>query len=631
LFLFLAILLINNSVMVLAECSDNSDCATDEVCVDGECVEDSGAEITVDQGDSDDKKIRDAYNCVREKVEDKCSSLGLQDMIFSLLVNSECKSELLDESDNEECWPDSGCNVKTTAQAILGLSNVGKETEDAEDWLLEQTTAPDELIWYLQIDANEETTCTIEYSGSTKTIQINEDKKITSSAGSCLLLAESGYWLQVNDNQNCLENEYKISCNKGFLTNTLYRKQGSSTIYVPDTTQTASAEGTTTEKINSLCFKKSSSCDYESTLWATLVLDYQDHDIEEYLPYLTAMAEDNEEFLPEAFLYILTDYSDFYSSLLEKQKASKYWDESGDKFYDTGLALLALKNTNPSEKENTLDWLLEDGIQDSDGCWKGNIKNTALILYSTWPEIIEDEEVREDCGDAGYYCVSSSLKCQQAGGERKAGYKCPGFGICCSKPETQETCSSQGGTVCSSDEECYGSKLPDTLDLSLGEACCLGECKPKSITPEESECERYEGNCRASCLSGEETENYECDFSTDICCVKEKNKGTSLFWIIILIILIILVIVAIIFRNKLRPLWVRLKSGFRKSGAPAKKITGPFPPRSGPSQFTQIPQRRIMPRRIIPSTQPRAPIRRPVQKKPSELDDVLKKLKEMGK
>ena len=59
----------------------------------------------------------------------------------------ECKSELKDDARVEGCWPESGCKIKATAQAILALDG----DEDAETWLLAQTKAPEDLSWYTLI------------------------------------------------------------------------------------------------------------------------------------------------------------------------------------------------------------------------------------------------------------------------------------------------------------------------------------------------------------------------------------------------------------------------------------------------------------------------------------------------
>ena len=327
-------------------------------------------------------KVDKAYSCLGEKVKDKCSS-SLDENIFVLMATGKCNSEVVKEANNDECWPKSDCDIKTTSQAVLALDKTSFNAKNAEEWLLSQNTTPTEVVWYLQIESNEATSCDITYSDSIYNINIGDDKKISSSAGSCLSLAEGNYWLR--GSPDCYDSEFQVSCDNGFLTNLLYKKQGSSTIYVSETTNSASAEGTTTEKINSFCFSTSDVCDYEGSLWAAMVLDFQGYNVDAYLPYLVTMAEDNEEILPESFLYLLGTGNDFRTAILGKQINNKYWDASGDKFYDTAFALLPFSKETIQQKKNAINWLLE--IQDSsgsnDGCWdNGNLKNTAFILYS---------------------------------------------------------------------------------------------------------------------------------------------------------------------------------------------------------------------------------------------------------
>ena len=576
---------------------------------------------TSDTG-NEQEKIDKAYTCLEDKIKDAgCSKLSTEEKIFSLLAVKKCKTELIDDSNNEECWPSSGCNIKTTAQAILALDKSGGSTSDAEDWLISQNKTPEDVYWYLQIESSEPTTCSITYDSSSNEVYIGSDKKISKGAGSCLSLSEEGYWLRISS--NCYDREFEISCDQNFMTSLLYKKKTSSTVYVSDKTNTASAEGTTIEKVSSLCFAKSgsNSCDYEGTLWATIVLKYLGHEVSSYFPYLVSMADesDNEKYIPESFLYHLTNYPDFRTDLLSKQKTSKYWDESGDKFYDTSVALLSLQDEEPVEKSNSKNWLLE--IQDKDGCWNsGNKRNTAFILYSLWPKKAA-LSIDNDCEDDGKgYCISDT-QCAEMKGNELTDFDCSsGLDVCCDTKYVLPDCKEQGGKVCSVDEECSVSTVESSDELY----CCLGICEEKP-TPAINECVENNGNCKERCSDNEEEKTeYNCDSdSLDVCCF-EKEPSKLYIWV--LIILIILVIIGIIFRNKLRPFWFRVKSKFggKPRAPPSAGFLGRpvFPPmRPGP---------RMIPRRILPPQRTQRP--QPRTPKPSaELDDVLKKLKEMGK
>ena len=104
-----------------------------------------------------------------------------------------------------------------------------------------------------------------------------------------------------------------------------------------------------------------------------------------------------------------------------------------------------------------------------------------------------------------------------------------------------------------------------------------------------------------------------------------KASSKSTLWIWILLLLIALAVLGIIYRDKLRPYWFMLKSRFGGKGFGDGSITsgiprGP-PPSTPPSLRRASPfgGRRPMPRRFQ-GARPRG-----------EIDEVLKKLKEIGK
>lgn len=549
-----------------------------------------------------------AYSCLESKVTDKCSTLSTEEKVFSLLAIDRCKGELISDSLAGECWPNVGCKVKTTAQAILALNHVNADTLKAEKWLLSQSSSSSNLDWFLQVDSDIKTTCTATSPDSSYSFTINEDKTITRTGGTgtCLSVYNS-YWLKIAS--TCYDSEFKISCKDSFLTSLLYKKKTSSTVYVSQKTNSASGEGTTTEKVSSSCFKEGASCTYEGTLWAAMVLKYRKYDVSAYVPYLVAMADENSKYIPESFLYYLTN--NFRTELLAKQSESKWWSASGDKFYDTAVALLPFQGEQLSEKTNSISWLSE--VQGADGCWQGNIRNTAFLLYSIWPKKIANVSTAKDCESSGYKCMSSA-SCTDASGTVLTDYTGCFTNVCCNKAAPLETCSEQNGELCNSDESCLGGSHVSSSDASGGKFCCVsGTCGTQQ---QSSECESNGGYCKSTCSSDEQYSSYSCNSGN--CCIQKTAGGNTLL-IVILSVLIVLVIIGIIFRKKLRMFFSKLKFGRGK--------TKPSPggPRFPPSQ-------RVYPgaiqRRILPS-QARTPVRRPQGK--SEFDDILKKLKEIGK
>lgn len=593
-----------------------------------------------------------AIDCLEDKVEGECDSLTTEQKAFSLLSIGECKDELIADSNNEECWPES-CNLRLTALSAFALNKQGENTSKTKEWLLSQTKTPENLEWFLEIDSNSETlSCKINYNNNSHSISIDENKKINQDAGNCLSLSTEDYWLEINS--NCYDTEFEISCNESFLTTLLFKKQDSSTIHVLEDVHSSSAEGETTEKVKALCFSQGTTCDYRGSLWATLVLDYLGEDVSEFLPYLIIGKEEteNQRYLPESFLYFLT--GEFNSELLQKQSGDGFWSVSGNKYYDTSLALFPFISESLSQKDKAKSWLKER--QGEEGCWNSqDIRDTAFVLYSIYGGDTGGDDGEEpgvpDCeSEAEGYCITS-LKCNEAGGEEITA-KCPGTNICCSEDKTAEDCSDKGGEICTSSETCSGEEV-DAENLGNNETCCLDSCETQP--PELTECEENDGACRYSCKASEsESTEYSCEDS-EICCVEDESECSSdsdcaegekceygecvqkeersYWWIWILVFLIVLVILGIIFKDKLKPYFNKIiskfKGGSSKGGSRRRPPGPPRGPPGRPSQPPSRPQRR--PRRVMPPQQQRPKGKRPSPKKSGEMDDVLNKLKEMGK
>ncbi len=575
--------------------------------------------------DTNDK----AYKCLEDKVTGKCSSLSTEEKIFSVLAIGKCKSELNTEALNGECWPASSCKLKTTAQAILA---VGTNTKKAEDWLLSRTIDFENINWFLQVESANLTNCKATYSGVSYDFTVNDDKTLSRDAGTCLTLyslSGGSYWFKISP--SCYNQEFQISCTNSFITSLLYQKINSPKYYVSEKTHSASGAGTTSEKVNALCFAEGNTCDYEGTLWATMVLKFKKHDISAYMPYLISMADENVKYLPESFLYSLTN--NFKTDLLKLQKESKFWSVSGNQFYDTAVALLPFQNQELQEKTNSKNWLTE--VQGSDGCWNsGNIRDTAFILYSLWPKKISSTDATpsvKDCKSSGYFCLSNA-SCSTVKGNELSDYSgCFGTTICCSEDEPLATCNDLEGEFCRSDEICSGGNIVSSSDSNSAKFCCVsGTCELSELPV----CEQNGGFCRSNCVSGERSSADSCS-SSQICCVQ---KETSYVWLIILLsVLIILAVLGIIFRKQLKDFFMKLKFKFGKRKAPtpiARPVSRPVTPSS--RVYPGAVQRKI----ITTTTTTKAPGKTPVVKKTkvvktkkakSDYEDVLKKLKEIGK
>ena len=305
----------------------------------------------------------------------------------------------------------------------------------------------------------------------------------------------------------------------------------------------------------------------------------------------------------------------------------------------------------------------EEGCEDDYECDYGSCINNECIPYSCITDndcLIEGEEciggscIPEetlDCQEEGYSCMSRA-NCENNEGLVLDAYSCVSAAfVCCDSEIPLKTCIDEGGDICSSGQECVGGTEPSVSNTAYGETCCVrGTCEEEKIT--ETTCISNGGTCSDSCGRCED-ENvlYSCNFG--VCCIeKEDCGGGKWILIIFLLLLIVLSVLGIVFRDKLRTQWMKLKD---KLGGKKEKKKFEMPLTSHPTT-----QGRILPRRILPPSQqqhPGFPIRRPItsqstqaaqpaqpvkstppqqpakkpEEKPNDLDEVLKKLKEMSK
>ncbi len=589
-----------------------------------ESEDESGGDDDIEE-ELDLSGVDKAYSCLENEVDEK-DSFSLQESVFGVLaLGSEDKLEDVIENEKksgEDCWPKSGCNLRETAQVLLAYDRIGKSTDDIEDWLLSKNGTADELTWYLEVEVTNHVAseCTVKYNGDERSIDVREDFTLSGSGGSCLSVSSSGYWLKIDD--DCLEEEFEVSCDEDFITTLIYQKGLSGTLFVSSETHSAPSLGTTTEKVNAQCFKSGNSCDYEGSLWAALALHEVGKETSEFIPYLLALAPDNKKYFPESFLYIL-GVEDQYGSVAEQQKQGDYWQMGGspyNRFYDTSLGMLSLQGSGASELGNSQSYLLE--VQTKEGCWNNNnIRDTAFVLYSGWPRGVSTSggggTVGQSCTSSGNYCEREGA-CLDSGGLVLGELECSNFrDVCCNVRIVESTCFEQGGRICGAGEQCSGD-----ITSSADGSCCLGTCEIREVT---DVCASGGGMCRVSCDEDDEITGDACPIAGDVCCKtsSEPSGGISAWvWILLLLILIALVVLGIVYRNKLRVFIYRWKGKIK-----TQKIERP---RGGPG--IPVGMRRAIPR-FSPAGRPvrRAPRRRTGGRGDRELEETMRKLKEMSK
>lgn len=569
-----------------------------------------------------DSAADNAYKCLESQIKNK--TLSLKEAVFSTLALGS-KSGLVDrieaDKDASSCWPKSACKIKETAQVALAYNRIGKDTSEIRKWLSSKNFTAPELKWLLQIDITNKVaaSCTIKDGQKTTTIKVLEDSKLQGSAGSCFTLDNDGYMLKINS--NCLKNTFEISCDQDFVTSVLYQRTTGGTLFVLPETHSAASLGSTKEKVSGDCFRTESTCDYEGTLWAALALQKMGTDVSRYIPYLLALSGDNSRYFPSSFLYILVGGDDQYNQIIQNQKQGKFWEIAGTRdgrYYDTSLALLSLGENGGAEVDAAKSYLLE--IQTKDGCWNNNnIRDTAFLLYAGWSRAAAGfGSISSPPSCEPQFSCENSFDCTQGGGIIEYSYECPTFGqSCCSIKIAEPSCSEKKGLLCP-----YGTECAGRSESSSDGPCCLdGACTEVPAGTEDT-CTPAGGTCRAACESGEEQSYLEtCSLAGDVCCI---SSGTSAwFWIILLLILIVIVVLAIVFREKVKIWWFKMKSKFKKKPVaqpvPQQRPGAPFAPLTRP----MMPQTRTM---IVPQR----PQIRPYPKD-KEMEEALRRLREMSK
>ncbi len=581
--------------------------------------------------------ISKAYQCLQNQIDAKDqNSISFQEATFGILAigsNSKLVKVLEDKMKTENHWQESANPLKDTAQGMLAYNRINKNTDKIKNWILSKKQVATDLTWYLEIDIDNHrsASCTLSYGGEQqRQITVNDDMTLSGNPGSCLSVSQGGFWLKVNNNNNCLDNNYTISCDQDFTTSTLYQRTSSSTIFVSSVAHSSSALGNTLETIKSKCLSSSSnSCDYEGTLWAAIVLDKTGNKVDEYIPYLLALSESNKRFLPSSFIYLLTDGQDQYSELIQLQQQNKFWQAPNtlyNRYYDSSLAMLSLQGSNSLEVTNSKSYF--ESITTPEGCWNNNnIRDTGFLLYAGWPKFVSGGSggggggSAQKCESAGNTCMSL-FACSELNGNPLEQFRCDGTKVCCSESPKLESCSALSGSICSLAESCSG-KVIDSTDGS----CCLGTCE---IISGSDQCTQAGGSCYDSCNDDEQTLSESCTNTAQVCCKKisDSSGGSNVgLWITILLILIVLIVVAILMRNKIKMLIFKSKNKPGPTNSPRGPIPPgsrpPFPPFRGP-----VPYPRAQPRMVGQQTQ--SPMRQ-TSTRDKEMEETMAKLKEMSR
>lgn len=569
-----------------------------------------------------------ALSCIVNKVSpsvnvDNCATLSVEEQAFVVLTTGKCSQSLISKSSNNECWPSSSCDLRQTAIASLALNSV-----KGRNYLASKNITPSDLNWYVQLDTDGESKCSVSYNSKSYTFRILDDKRIDSISSSCLKTSRDGYWLGVD--RSCLPYSFEFTCDKDFTSNTVYSKKNEEKYYLSSDTKSSSADGKVSHQINSYCIADRGKCDYEGTAWTALLASINSGDFEQYMPYLISFSDENSRLGSYAFLYQLTGFSQYYSLMQKYQKDSGYFDFSSPykKGYDTAITMMSIGTSSSNELSLIKDWLSES--QDVNGCW-GSLRDTAFLLYAGWPSRAvpsSGPSLTQTCSSKGGYCLTNS-ECSSVSGSLMD-YSCAGASICCSKNIAIPSCSAKGGVLCSSSQSCSGSVVPSS---DLGTCCVSGSCNTESTSV--SDCESIGYSCLiGSCFSDQELKPYSCGTESRVCCgditqASNTTSNSSSWWIWVLIIAIIIIALLIIFRKKV----------FRSGSVSEGSVNKTRPPFGGLGnsmpQFTPLRRpmlsNQTLKSRPMPVSRGTSQPSKVSSDKDRELDETFKKLKDIGK
>ncbi|RMD65589.1 hypothetical protein D6817_05755, partial [Candidatus Pacearchaeota archaeon] len=351
---------------------------------------------------SEDDVASKAMQCLSDLLSER-DSISLQEAVFASLAGAtDGKIPITinsTKSQTEECWPAGGCTVRDTAQVMITKIRNGEDVEGIKEWLLSKVGPAQGLTWYLEITipSRQEATCRVRAEdpqtgdASEARITVHEDLTLSGNTGACFTLANSNYWLMIN--QNCLDKVFKIACDNqddDFITNLAYQREGGGVVFISPVshsgTGSSDASSFTTEEVKAKCFKQGNACDYEGSLWATLALNYYAQDVSEFTPYLHALAEDNVRYLPYAFVYLIDGRDDDFTrmlSFISRFEGRFVWDVPNtayNRFYDTALALLAMGQRDSGLRGSVISELAD--LQGDNGCWNNNnLRDTAFLIF----------------------------------------------------------------------------------------------------------------------------------------------------------------------------------------------------------------------------------------------------------
>ncbi len=589
-------------------------------------------------------KVDNAYRFLENEVkkgwgtpeENSLAILALRN--FDSALARQGADNLISNSQNGECWPKDGCEVKETAQALVALGELGRDTSKIENWLEDQQILAEQGgEWLLQLEVVPNGTCSISYIFSEEervdTVLVNEDRTVMLDRPS-FCFEDAGFWLRLKS--ACNEKEFLVTCSDGnYLVNLLLRTDNKLLVF-PETKNTAA-----TVLIKNKCFPsqpKGTKCDYDATQWASYALNLKQKELQT-LAFLENEADANKP-LSYAFMYLIKQDLDFANKLVKEQNRAGFWDT--DRFFRTAISVLALDGSFQENVTKAEDWLLAN--QNSDFSWGTQKKrDTSAVLWGAFPRsgcgnnICESSlgetvtscpadcrtSTQQFCDSYGYECCESVKV--KSGAETFSDLFCPEGKVCAEDCEVgAEICTDgvdndEDGRKDCADPDCLGNAKCESRELSCNDffdndGDALADCNDADCCTDNACIGK--GTCIAEvevCTDGIDNDNngfIDCEdtacSSSDIC----KKTAPTWLWIVLIVLLVAIIAALFLIRRK-------------KSGKGKGKIEIGFPP-LGPPQAPTRPMPRPMPR-----PPPRIVRGRKRTKTEEELEEALKELEKI--
>ncbi len=499
---------------------------------------------------------------------------------------------ILADKDPKDCVPKGECNTKETALAMMLFKSLSMSEADSFQIWLEENQVPltAQGKWILEISTQATGECEISYDLRNKTFKdkIAVDKgKFPSCSNSNFLDMESCFKSGLLKSEAGMK--FVVDCSslgEAPIITLLYSKDN--TFYIISTTFGSVAEVTVTNG----CYSKTAkgTCNKESSLYAAWALSKvgSPQNINLYL----LENYDSTSVLDNSLVYssFMTKDTRYLEAIKSRQSAT---DGSFNRdFFQTALALIALKDSSTyTEKvDKAIKWL--ESKQGTEGSWGQNVRDTAMILYAAYGSaVLKPETVKEATStDEAAICNKDYV---------------------CDSDETADGCTDcadkkdDNNPVCNSDNVCDdldGETEENCVDCTCGDAICDSSEDSDSCL---EDCEEADtgatSNCGDGTCDGSEEDSDSC---SEDC--KQADTGMGFGTIMIIGLVVILALAGIFLAYK------------KFSQPPAKpKTASPF------SQGTGYTFKRAQP----PAQPPQQPSR--IAARPSQLQSSLNEARKL--